>query len=179
MGSSKGVSELTGLSYGAEIVVYATGCFILLPFSCNNCFVCCLMFAIDAPWKLLLAARKVFESYLGSLYVGEKGSTLKISFLLIVLIALISGKIVLLVSIDNSAPYFLGDRGVGKLISISLSSTDITRSCLSNLEIDASSNCKDLSVRLLVSRNCETSSPIIDYTFAFIAGVFRASGMRA
>lgn len=95
------------------------------------------------------------------------------------LIALISGKIVLLVSIDNSAPYFLGDRGVGKLISISLSSTDITPSCLSNLEIDASSNCKDLSVRLLVSRNCETSSPIIDYTFAFIAGVFRASGMRA
>ncbi len=126
--------------------------------------------------------RNVRESCFVSILIGEKGSGFMISFRFLMesptlvrdALKLISGSVLLN---SSKSAFFSGDMMTLACFGVSISA--INSSCETNRDICTSSYFKVLSVRLFVSRNCETSSPIIDCKRDFTAGVFCDSGRRS
>ena len=122
--------------------------------------------------------RKVLESRLISTLIGEKGSGFNISFFYLIVpptlvsdaLTLISGRVLL----NSSKSDFFKEDIIAGCLGVSIDA--ISPSWETSRVIWSSSCFNVLSVRLFVSRNCETSSPIIYWRRDFIAGVFCDSG---
>ena len=132
-----------------------------------------LIFDIDVEWL-----RNVFESFLGSWYIGEKGSSFKVSLDILIVSPMLATDVLILISgrvlLNSSKSYFLRGDLIVACLGVSACPSNPSRAI--RREIWSSSCLKDLSVRLFVSRNCETSSPIIDCIRVLMAGMLSDSG---